>query len=104
MTSVTLYTTAIIKDRKGRVLAIKQNSYLKTHPYQAHHANKVNLPEKIFLHAEIHAIVSCKDVSKAYSIEVLRVNKQGKPMMAKPCPICMSAISATNIKLINWSK
>ena len=90
--------TALIYDRKGRVLSIGQNSYLKTHPLQALHATKVGMPEKQFLHAEISAIIRCKDLSKAHKILVTRYNKQGEPVLAKPCPICQSAILAANIK------
>ena len=45
--------TAIIKDKRGNVLAIGKNSYTKTHPYQAKCAREVGLPEKIYLHAEL---------------------------------------------------
>jgi len=96
--------SAIIKDRKGRVLSIAKNSYTKTHPLQALHANAVKLPHKVFLHAEVHAIVKCNDLSKAHSITIIRLNHKGEPLLAKPCPICMSAIRATNIKVINWTK
>jgi len=92
--------TAIIKDKRGYVLSIGSNSYTKTHPLQAYHAHKTGLPEKVYLHAEIDAITKCKDISKAYSIEVVRVSNQGKHLNAKPCPICMSAISQTNIKKV----
>ena len=54
--------TAIIYDRKGNVLSMGNNSYIKTHPMQAKYANQVNEPHKVFLHAEIHAIIKCKDI------------------------------------------
>lgn len=92
--------TAVIYDRRGRVLSIGQNSYVKTHPVQAYHARIVGEPYKQFLHAEIHAIVKCPDISKAYRIFVSRWGINGKPINAKPCKICMSAISSTNIKHI----
>jgi tRNA(Arg) A34 adenosine deaminase TadA len=92
--------TAIIYDKKGRVLSIGQNNYLKSHPLQAHHADAVGEPYKIFLHSEIHAITRCPDISKAYRISVFRYGKDGRPMLAAPCPICRSAIAATPIKII----
>lgn len=92
--------TAIIYDKKGKVLSIGKNSYHKTHPLQKKHADAVGLPQKVFLHAEIHAIVKCKDLSKAYSIMITRFDKQGNPKNAKPCPVCMSAIKASGIKEI----
>lgn len=90
--------TALIYDRKGRVLSIGQNSYVKTHTLQARHAKKVGYPEKLFLHAEIHAITRCRNLSKAYRIFIARYNKKGEPVIAKPCPVCMSAIRESGIR------
>lgn len=92
--------TAIIYDKKGRILSIGKNSYLKTHPHQKLHADAVGLPEKIFLHAEIHAIVKCKQLDKAHKIMITRFDKHGNPKNAKPCPVCMSAINAAGIEVI----
>ena len=91
---------AIIYDKRGRVLSIGKNQYLKTHPMQAKYAQEVCQPEKVYLHAEIHAIVRCRALSKAHKIFVSRWDKQGKPMLAKPCEICQSAIRAAGIKFI----
>jgi deoxycytidylate deaminase len=92
--------TAIIYNKKGRVISIGQNSYLKTHPLQAIHAHKVGESHKIYLHAEVSAIAKCRDIQKAHRILVMRYNKQGEPVMAKPCKICLSAIHSTPIKII----
>jgi len=92
--------TAIVYDKKGRVLSIGKNSYVKTHPLQFEHAQKVNLPDKVFLHAEIAAIVKCRDLDSAHRIFVSRWYKDGTAASAKPCPVCMSAIAATNIKIV----
>lgn len=70
---------------------------------QARHAKRVELPEKTFQHAECNAIVRCRDLSKAHKISVFRYNKQGKPVNAKPCPVCMSMIVETGIKEITWT-
>jgi len=90
--------TAIIYDKRGRVLSIGKNSYHKTHPLQLQHAECVGLPEKIYLHAEIHAITKCKYLDKAHRIVVTRFDSDGVARSAKPCPVCQSAIAATNIK------
>ena len=95
--------TAMITDKRGRVLSVGTNSYVKTHTLQAKHANKVGLPEKRFLHAEVSAIVKCKDLTKAHKIVVMRYTKDGKPANAKPCPVCWSAIQAANIKIVEWT-
>lgn len=91
---------AIVYDKRGRVLSVGQNSYTKTHTLQALHARKVGLPEKNFQHAELSAIVKCKDLSKAHKISVFRYTKDGKPANAKPCPICLSLIASTPIQII----
>lgn len=90
--------TAIIYDRRGRVLSVGKNSYVKTHPLQIEHATKVGMPHKCFLHAEIHAIARCRELSKAHKIRVMRFDAQGNPRNAKPCPVCQSAIEASGIK------
>lgn len=95
--------TAIITDKRGQILSVAQNSYLKTHPLQAHHAKKVGEAYKVFLHAEIHALVRCRDLSRAYKILVTRFNRQGKAMNAKPCRVCMSALRETPIEKIEWT-
>lgn len=96
--------TAIITDKRGRVLSIGKNSYVKTHPKQALHASRVGLPDKVFLHAEMDAIIRCRDLTKAYKIQIIRVTKDGSLGNAKPCPICKSAIKEANIKRVEWSK
>lgn len=92
--------TAVIYDKRGRVLSIGKNQYLKTHPLQAKHAHAVGQHERMFLHAEIHAIVRCKQLHKAYKILVSRWDRKGNPMLAKPCMICQSAIKSAGIKIV----
>lgn len=91
---------AIILDKRGRPLSIGENSYIKTHPLQQRMAEKVGLPEKVFQHAEINAIVKCKDLTKAHKIVIMRYTKDGKPANAKPCAICRAALALTPIKII----
>jgi len=93
------YLTAVIYDKRGRVLSIGKNSYEKSHPYQAQCAAAVGLPEKIYIHAEISAIIRCDDLSKAHKIMVYRTGKRGY-LNAKPCPICERAIKLSGIKEI----
>jgi deoxycytidylate deaminase len=100
MSSQRQQITAVIYDRRGRVLSVGQNSYVKTHPLQAQHARRVGLEEKVFLHAEVHAIVRCRDISRAHKIFVSRWDKNGRAMMASPCPVCRSAIEAAGIEIV----
>ena len=92
--------TAVVYDRKGKVLSVGQNSYTKTHPRQAAIAAKVGLPEKKFVHAEFVAITKCRDLKKAHKIMITRYNRAGEPVNAKPCPICMELIRLSGIKEI----
>lgn len=95
--------TAIIYSKRGKVLAIGKNSYIKTHPIQARYAERVGLPEKIFLHAEIAALIKCTDLRKAHRITIFRTLKDGTLALAKPCPVCASAIAESGIKIVEHS-
>lgn len=92
--------TALVYDRKGRILALGRNKYHKTHPLQAQAAKAVGEDHKIYLHAEVDALVKVKDWSRAYRIVVTRFNKNGDPVMAKPCPICQRVIRQAGIKIV----
>lgn len=95
--------TAIIYDKRGRVLSIGKNSYIKTHPKMLEYSKAVGLPDKKFLHAEVDAIIKCRDLSKAYKISIFRFNKHGSTLLAKPCPVCQSAIEQAGIKLVEYT-
>lgn len=95
--------TALIYDKHSRVISIGKNSYIKTHPLQAFYAEKVGLSQRIYLHAEIDAIIRCKDLSKAHRIMVTRINKSGNFALAKPCPICVEALRNTQIKQVDYT-
>lgn len=94
---------AKITDRKGNVLSIAENSYSKTHPIQARFANDVGLYHRIFLHAEIAALVKLKPNSKPFKIQIERFHKNGKPANAKPCSVCEAALRHWGIKHIEYT-
>jgi len=96
--------TAIIKDKKGKILSIGKNSYTKTHPIMYNYAKKVegHYTKKVYLHAEIDAIIRCDDLEEAYKIEVYRINKHNQYALSKPCKVCMTAIKHTNIKVVGY--
>lgn len=75
---------------KGSIISIGVNHYTKSHPTQAHFANKVNQPDRIYLHAEIDCIN--KSPKLLDTIIILRTNKVGNFVSAKPCPICQEAL------------
>lgn len=92
--------TATIFDRRGRVLSTGQNSYVKTHPKMARYAQQVGEPYKIYIHAEVDAIIRCRALERAYRISVSRTSRHGKPALARPCAACMRAIQDAGIRQI----
>lgn len=100
-TNISHKVGCIITDRRGRILSSGMNSYIKTHPKQASYARRMGHPDSIFLHAEIHALVRCKE--KAHTIYVARMKKDGSLGMAKPCLICAFAIKESGIKRIVYT-
>lgn len=95
--------TATIYDKKGRSLAHAQNNYLRTHPIQAKFANKTHQPLRVFLHAEIAALVQLRKGMKPYKILIERYGKDGRSRLAKPCPACEAAIKAWNIQRVEYT-
>lgn len=87
--------------RKNKVITTATNVYDKTHPLQARLACKVGLPEKIYLHAEIAALIKCRE--EVDTIIVARVNAQGKLRMAKPCKICALALQQSQIDKVFYT-
>lgn len=92
---------AIAYDRHGRVLAIGRNSYTKTHPVQAKYAERAGFPKRIYLHAEIDALIKAK--AQVYKLSVIRVGKDGRTRLAKPCPVCELAINNHRVKLVEYT-
>ena len=94
--------TAYCYDKKGNLLSYAVNNYHKSHPIQAYFATKVGLDRKIFLHAEVAALLKAGK-RKVYEIRIERFNKQGKPLLAAPCPICCEAIKAWGVSVISYT-
>ena len=95
---------AIIHDKQGHCLSLASNSYTKSHPLQAHFAKLAGQPNKIYLHAEILALIrsSLNPNNKPYEISISRI-KDNKYYSAKPCPICVLAMEAFGIKIVNYT-
>jgi deoxycytidylate deaminase len=89
-------------DKRNRLLSVATNSYQKTHPLQKHFAKLVGHEHKEYLHAEIRAILRAKD-QPIERITIERYNKNGEPMLAKPCKICEYAINSFNIPIVEYT-
>ena len=86
---------------KNKIVTTATNLESKSHPLQASFALRAGLPEKIYLHAEIAALIKCRD--EVDTIIVARVNNQNKLRMSKPCPICSLALSEAGITHIHYT-
>jgi deoxycytidylate deaminase len=101
MSKVRQKLRATIYDKKGRVLSVGENSYSKSHPKQAEFAKIAGREEAIYLHAEIAAIIKLKEkADSAHKIFIERYNKDGEPVLAKPCEICQLALEMAGIEVI----
>lgn len=88
-------------NKKGKLLSTSVNSYTKSHPLQAYFAKQVKQEEKIYLHAEIAAILKAKD-SVIHSIRVERLTATDTFANSKPCKVCMKAIKAFGVQNIDY--
>lgn len=93
---------AFCYDKRGRILSIGENSYVKSHPLQAYIQRRVGYPEKVYIHAEVQAIIRArgKDIHK---IRVERYNSKGEQQNACPCAGCQLAIKEAGIKLVEFT-
>lgn len=91
----------VVVDKNSKILSIAANSNTKTHPYQARLAHKHNQPYKIYLHAEIRALLKCR--GSPHTLYVVRVSRSGNTTISKPCPICMEAIKIAGVKNIVYT-
>lgn len=89
-------------DRKGRLIATATNSYKKTHPLMLHFGKQVGCEDRVFLHAEVAALLKCKD-KEVYELHIERRKRNGEPGMAKPCPICERALLAFGVKKVSYT-
>jgi deoxycytidylate deaminase len=89
--------------KKNKIISTATNLERKTHPLQATLAERVGLKEKIYLHAEVNALIKAKE--KADTIVVARVGGHGycDLRISKPCKICQAALEMNNIKKIIYS-
>jgi deoxycytidylate deaminase len=93
--------TATVYNKRGNIIAVGKNSYTKTHTIQSKYAKRVGEIHKVYLHAEIDALIKAQ--GKGYKIKIERYGKNGEPKNAKPCPICELAIKEAGIKFVEYT-
>ena len=91
--------TALVYDRRGRLLSVAQNSYVKTHPLMARHAKALGKPGAIFLHAEVYALIKARYFGIPFRIVVIRQGAKGT-LLAKPCAICQRVIEEFHVRYV----
>lgn len=94
---------AVILDKRGRVLSNGYNSYNKSHPRQFYYAEKIGNRQKIYLHAELDAIIRLNYLEIPHTIHIARINKKGEPVCSKPCSMCELAIKDAGIKNVIYT-
>ena len=96
------HLTATTFCSKGRVIAHGTNDYKKSHPLMSNLANKVGTPERIFLHAEVQALLKSKD-KLVDTLIVQRYDSKGEMTLARPCPVCMEALKIYGVNKIKYT-
>jgi tRNA(Arg) A34 adenosine deaminase TadA len=94
---------ATIYDKQGNILSYARNNYSKSHPLQARFAALVGQPERIYLHAEIAALIKLKKNDRPYRIAIERYHRNGTAANARPCAICEAALKQWGIKRVEYT-
>ena len=88
---------------KSKVIVQAVNQDKKSHPLQARLADVVGLSEKIYLHAEISALVKCRSEVDTIVVARLGGHSGHEIRNAKPCPICSLALKQSGIEHIYYT-
>lgn len=96
---------AVITDKRGKKIAESSNSYCKSHPTQAIFAKLCGKSDKIYLHAEIAAMLKVRNNNKKdLTLHIARVDSKGNPLPSAPCEICALAAEVFGIKEIKYKE
>lgn len=94
---------ASVYDKKGRLLSVGVNSYVKTHPVQKKLTDLYGNGTQLYLHAEVHALLKLKKTHKPYRIYIERYDYKGVAKKAKPCRMCQNLIDSFNIQVVEYT-
>ena len=99
---------AVATDNKNNIIAEAGNHYKETHPLQQHYALLCGCAYRNTLHAEINLFVKLKRLRKSCDkIFIARSDYLQRPMLAKPCEICGTAIREHmlqhHVKKVYWT-
>lgn len=99
---------AVATDSRNNIIAEGGNYYRETHPLQQHYASMCGCAYRNTLHAEINLFVKLKRQRKTCNkIFIARSDYLQRPLLAKPCVICTTAIlehmNEHHVKRIFWT-
>ena len=89
---------------KNKIVATGVNKDTKTHPLQARFAQLAGLGDKIYLHAEIDALIKLRTQADTIVVARLGGHNGGEELRnAKPCNICKLALREAGIKKVCYT-
>lgn len=103
------YHFAIAFDGK-KPICIAQNNPIKVNAKALYMGKRFNIStyqEYPYVHAESHLISKLLDkyntIDANWSMVVLRINRQGKILLSKPCENCQKILDTLNLSSVYWS-
>jgi len=80
---------------RGSTFLSSAPNKFRNHPWISHlHATR---------HAEMEAVRKCLNGTRGSTIYVARVDKNGLPRMARPCPKCMNALYHAGVREVVYT-
>ncbi|MCA9333522.1 hypothetical protein KC963_00575 [Candidatus Saccharibacteria bacterium] len=90
----------VVLDKRGAIISYGYNRE-KTHPKQAYYSSRVGQPHRIRLHAEIDALIRCRE--EPHTLLVVRIGKNGEYRYSRPCEVCQLAIVASGLEYVLYT-
>ena len=95
--------SCILLDKRHNIITYACNNCKKTHPIQALYA-KQHFPSRIFLHAEVHAIIKANQITQDIHTAIcIRIKRQGSLGLSFPWAICFDSLTKNGVKRIIYS-
>jgi len=89
--------------KRNEVITTATNHDCKSHPKQAFWAKRVGLDEKIYLHAEVAALVKAREDADKIVVVRLGGHSGDELRQARPCPICEAYLRFAGITDVYYS-
>ena len=94
-------------DKKGAVLAVAFNDYLKSSPIQKALSIRAGLSEhRTAVHSEVLCLVRASrnhPSKRVHTLLIERYDAEGKPRLAAPCASCQLAIKDSKVQIVMYT-